>query len=443
MQRFDKVIKKVYNPKVNFYKRRNKRIMSRTKKLVLTFVTILLINLMFVPFSFGSTGKITVDTVRVRKSPTTDSNILRNLDLGDEVEILSEEGDWYKIKYGNKEGFIYSEYVELEEKATNEDSKQTTNDEQGKIKTEIELEKNTKVYILPLLFSSTIENVQEKSTVEVIEKINNWVCVNYNNVKGWIFTKNLDIEIPDLQQRQQEEEKDEEQNNKIIKNGYVNVSSAYVRDSASKTGKIIDSLILNNQVEIIAEEDDWYKIKVKDGEGYIFAELISDKKTAEVTSRSSTKSRTSDTKTKTSNTSETSKETKSKEETTTITEKSYSDVVSYAKQFLGRKYSYGGSGPTSFDCSGFTQYVFKHFGVSLPHNAVKQAKYGSHVSKSELQPGDLVIFNNSANKSIGHAGIYIGSKKFIHAANPSRGVTTDSIDSSYYSKRFVEGRRIV
>lgn len=481
--------------------------MRITKKLALILAAVFSVNLMLVSLSLASTGKITVDTVRVRKAPTTDSNILRNLDLGDEVEVVSKEGDWYQIKYDDgKEGYIYAEYVELADETTDEDSEKTTDDNKGNnenSENEIKLEKNTKIYILPVLISSTIEEVQEETTVEVIETINNWACVTYNDVKGWIFTKNLDIEIPEVQQEPEEE------NNDIPETGYVNVASAYVRDSASKDGKVIDSLILNHKVEILDLENDWYKIKLEDGEGYIFAELVSDQKTAEVTSRSLSKPRTSNTTTttnsnekviktayvsgskvnvrKTASTSASiitslSKKTKievigesgnwykiktskgngyiskdyvvdsldqiketTKQESisTTITSGDASDIVSYAKQFLGCRYVYGGSGPSSFDCSGFTQYIFKHFGVSLPHNAVTQARYGKYVSKSDLQPGDLVIFNNSSNTSIGHAGIYIGSGKFIHAANPSRGVTTDTLNSGYYLKRFVEGRRLV
>ena len=88
-------------------------------------------------------------------------------------------------------------------------------------------------------------------------------------------------------------------------------------------------------------------------------------------------------------------------------------------------------------------YVFSHFGVSLPHNARTQANYGKYVSKSNLQPGDLVIFRDSANSSIGHSGIYVGGGYFIHAENSKTDVTTTSINSGYYSARFVEGRRLV
>ena len=96
---------------------------------------------------------------------------------------------------------------------------------------------------------------------------------------------------------------------------------------------------------------------------------------------------------------------------------------------------YGGTTPSGFDCSGFTQYVYKQCGVSLNRTSDAQASNGAAVSKSNLQPGDLVIFT-------GHVGIYIGNNKFIHAANPSKGVITTSLSDSYYTKTYKTARRI-
>ena len=108
----------------------------------------------------------------------------------------------------------------------------------------------------------------------------------------------------------------------------------------------------------------------------------------------------------------------------------------FAKKYLGYKYVAGGSSPsTGFDCSGFTQYVYKQCGVSLNRTSDAQASNGTAVSKSNLQPGDLVIFT-------GHVGIYIGNNKFIHAANPSKGVITTSLSDSYYTKTYKTARRI-
>ena len=115
-----------------------------------------------------------------------------------------------------------------------------------------------------------------------------------------------------------------------------------------------------------------------------------------------------------------------------------SSVISYAKQFLGSKYVYGGTTASGFDCSGFTQYVYKHFGVTL--NRTAAAQYSNGTSVTNLQAGDLVMFGKSG---INHVGIYIGGNTFIHAANPGRGVTTDTLASGYYKTNYVGARRIL
>ena len=118
------------------------------------------------------------------------------------------------------------------------------------------------------------------------------------------------------------------------------------------------------------------------------------------------------------------------------------DVVAYAKNYLGVKYVYGGSSPKGFDCSGFTVYVFKHFGISLSRTATGQYKYGSSVSKSNLQTGDLVFFKGSG-KAIGHVGIYVGGGSFIHASSPGDVVKITSLSDSYYVRNYVGARRIL
>lgn len=128
---------------------------------------------------------------------------------------------------------------------------------------------------------------------------------------------------------------------------------------------------------------------------------------------------------------------------------SSSGIVDYAKQFLGRPYVYGANGPDSFDCSGFTTYVFKNYGVSLPRTAYDQGygDYGTKISSaSDLKVGDLVFFNTVADNDLSdHVGIYIGGGSFIHAGSGSstRRVVISSLDSGYYNARFSWGRRVL
>lgn len=112
-------------------------------------------------------------------------------------------------------------------------------------------------------------------------------------------------------------------------------------------------------------------------------------------------------------------------------------VVAIAERYLGVPYVWGGASPSGFDCSGFTMYVYAQVGVSLPHNAAAQFGYGSPVSMSQLQPGDLVFFYG-----LGHVGIYVGGGQFIHAPHTGDVVKISSL-GGYYASNFSGARRIL
>jgi cell wall-associated NlpC family hydrolase len=111
-------------------------------------------------------------------------------------------------------------------------------------------------------------------------------------------------------------------------------------------------------------------------------------------------------------------------------------IVRFARHYLGVRYVYGGTSPRSgFDCSGFTRFVYAHFGVRLPHYSGAQFDMGRRVSRAGLRPGDLVFFNG-----LGHVGLYIGAGRFIHAPHTGARV---SIETLMYHGGFVGARRFV
>jgi peptidoglycan DL-endopeptidase CwlO len=111
-------------------------------------------------------------------------------------------------------------------------------------------------------------------------------------------------------------------------------------------------------------------------------------------------------------------------------------VVGIAMQYLGTPYVWAGASPSGFDCSGFVMYVFAQVGVSLPHSSYAQYGMGVGISRSQLQPGDLVFFDG-----LGHVGIYIGGNQFIHSPHTGDVVKISSM-TGWYSSTFVGGRRV-
>ncbi|WP_027718747.1 C40 family peptidase [Desulfovirgula thermocuniculi] len=117
-------------------------------------------------------------------------------------------------------------------------------------------------------------------------------------------------------------------------------------------------------------------------------------------------------------------------------------VLAKAASLLGSPYAYGGSGPYTFDCSGFTRYVFGQVGIDLPHNAAAQAGLGIPVSMDQLAPGDLVFFSYYGRPGIEHVGIYVGDGQFIHASSRA-GVKYSSLYEPYYAANYKGARRIL
>ena len=117
-------------------------------------------------------------------------------------------------------------------------------------------------------------------------------------------------------------------------------------------------------------------------------------------------------------------------------------IVGTARSRLGCAYRMGASGPTVFDCSGFTSWVYSKNGKSLPRTAAAQYSGTARVSKDGLTPGDLVFFAGTYKSGISHVGIYIGGGQFIHAANSKTGVVVSSLNSVYYAAHYAgAGRR--
>ena len=119
------------------------------------------------------------------------------------------------------------------------------------------------------------------------------------------------------------------------------------------------------------------------------------------------------------------------------------EVVQEANKFVGVPYRNGGTTTDGLDCSGLVVIVFEKFGIAMPRTSHEQAKFGTQIDRSGLEPGDLVFFRTSGTTKITHVGIYSGNGEFIHASTRSKRVKYDRLDNRYFKKRYATARRVL
>jgi cell wall-associated NlpC family hydrolase len=116
-------------------------------------------------------------------------------------------------------------------------------------------------------------------------------------------------------------------------------------------------------------------------------------------------------------------------------------LVGTALALRGAPYRNGGSDPSGFDCSGFTQYVFAQYGISLPRDVREQYRYGKSVKPEELSAGDLIFFT-TIDPGVSHVAIAVGGDEFIHAPSSAGVVRVEHLSSTYWAPRFVGAKRV-
>lgn len=446
----------------------------KNSKIISAFFVILLV-LLSSNIAFADTGIVNTPAARIREKASKDSEILTRAYEDDEVEILDEEGDWYQVKVNGKTGYVSKSLIKKTESTSNKKVENTVSDNQANettsenqevkeeattnnettISSKTTIKEDTVARIMPNFASNELILLTKGTEIEVVREINNWTEIIISGRKAWMLKNKVNVGA--IVPNEEHENTTTEQNttkpeNTVVENtnttnqnttsentssevrnmkGIINVETANVREKAESSSKIIDKLDEDDEVTIIAEEGDFYKITTNKIEsGYVAKRLVT---VSDISSRGTVEVR------------ETVEETKAEASTVQTSANKGLEVIEFAKQYLGYDYVLGGKTPeTGFDCSGFTRYVFKNFGYSLGTVAADQTSLGTEIDKSNLKEGDLILFYNEENTKIGHTGIYIGNNEFIHAANPERGVVTDNlVTNSYYATRFVTARRIV
>ena len=247
---------------------------------------------------------------------------------------------------------------------------------------------NLNVREKPSTDGKLVGKMPKNSACEVLETVDGWAHIQSGEVEGYV---SLDYLLTGAEAFLKARE--------LIHTVAVStVDGLNVRDGASLESAVLTQVPKGEELEYVEIVDGWVKVLIDDEEAYISAEYVTveDKIDTAITM------------------------------TELLYGQGVSDVrvalVEYAKQFLGNRYVYGGSSLTKgTDCSGFTMSIFKKFGIKLSHHAASQAKEGTKISVSDLQPGDLIFYADSRG-NINHVALYIGGGQVIHASSPKTGI---------------------
>ena len=304
------------------------------------------------------------------------------------------------------------------------------------------------------IYSTTTLNIRKKGSTDaeivgkmkkgniatVLKKGSEWSKVRSGNVTGYV--KNQYLVFGD------EIENFAKQNVKKV--AKVQTETLRVRKKASTDSKIVTLVSEDDKLKVKKQTDDWAKVKVNGQTGYVskdyakvtysfgkaksMKQIQAAKTATEITTRNESAS-TSSTSSTTSGSTKTSSAQTTKKASVSVSSSGSSAtgtrIASYAQQFVGNPYRYGGNSLTSgIDCSGFTQQIMAKFGYSISRTSSSQAGEGRAVSTSNLRAGDLVFYGNGG--SINHVAIYIGGGQVVHASNsapyPKGGIKISNVN---------------
>lgn len=271
----------------------------------------------------------------------------------------------------------------------------------------------------------------DNSAATIVEKADGWYKIKSGSVSGYIKAEFLVTgeKAADLAKKV---------GNRVA---VVNTTTLKVRAKASTDSEVLTLVAIGDDLKVTKELEGWAKVQVDENTyGYVsmdyvkletvYEEAVSieeeqERLEEEEAANNNSSNSSSSNSGSSSNSNSSSNNSSSNNSSSSSSSSLGSRIADYAVQFEGNPYVWGGTSLTNgADCSGFTQSVFKHFGIYIPRTSRTQATSGTRVSIDNLQPGDLIFY--ARNGTINHVGIYIGGGKVISASSPSTGIRITS-----------------
>lgn len=340
-------------------------------------------------------GQASGTNVNVRSDAHVEAEILGKINKGTEFTVLDTTDYWVKISYNDQEGYVSADYFDIT-KATGTLTSSDVN---------LRAQATTS--------AAVVGKFAKGDVITVTGQNDGWYQISYQGAPAYVSKDYVSgeflKEVPKVANAPKEEAKAE------AMYGVVTADSGLkLRREASLNSVVLKVLPSGTEVDVDRVGQEWVRVITADGQkGYVSADYLSVRKGTRTTRSAGTGKG--------------------------------GEVISYAKQFIGTPYVWGGTNLRSgVDCSGFVYSVMKNYGISLNRSSGDMAKNGVEVAKSNLQAGDLVFFNAGGNSAISHVGIYCGDGTYIHSTDgKAMGVTVTNLNSGYSANTYVTARRVL
>lgn len=358
----------------------------------------------------ASVGTINGDDVNIRSSNSTEAYVLSTAENGEQVTILADLDGWFRISAPNAgTAYVTSQFVKVQQA-------------DGKVNGS-----SVNIRTAPNTSAPVIGQANTGDLLNVTGVSGDWYVVNYNGTKAYVFKSYVDGEMLKYLDGTSAALATPASSAKASSNVYASVNcegSLNLRATASTSAQVIASLPSGYNLTVYEYANGWVKVSDDSGHtGYVKSDFITLKNGVKPANSVAAPAATS-----------------------ANASAKASNIISYAKQYIGTPYVFGGTNLNSgVDCSGFTYSIFKANGVSINRSSREQYKNGTAVnSKADLQPGDLVFFNTGGNSAISHVGMYIGNGQYIHSTDGgNRGVCISNLNEGYSANTYVGARRVL